>query len=213
MIRAVIFDFGNVVSSFDNGRFLARLASRSRKAPAEIEAAVYGSGLHARFEAGAVRSPGFCREAIAASGARMTVPEFVEAFTDIFDPVEGTSDLIRRLSARYPVGLLSNTNPLHFLHHIRKSPPYPRFSAVTLSYRVRALKPDPAIYADAVGRLGLRPAECAYVDDIPAYAEGATRAGLHGIAFAGAARLEAELARLGVRAPEPRDPSPKGNPE
>jgi putative hydrolase of the HAD superfamily len=198
LVRAVIFDFGNVVSAFDTSKFLRRLAARSPLAVDELSAAVYGSGLHARYEAGAISSPAFFREVVARCRVEMGMPEFIDAFTDIFEPVEGTADLIRRVAAHRPAGLLSNTNPWHFRFHIRKSPAWPYYSTVTLSYRLRSVKPEPAIYADAVRKLGLTPAECAYVDDIPEYAEGATRAGLRGIVFTGAARLEADLQALGV---------------
>ncbi|HEY5996914.1 MAG TPA: HAD family phosphatase [Candidatus Deferrimicrobiaceae bacterium] len=198
MIRAVIFDFGNVVSAFDTSKFLKRLAARSPLSVDELSEAIYGSGLHSLYEAGAIRSPAFYREVVGRCRVDMGMPEFVEAFTDIFEPVEGTADLIRRVAAHCPVGLLSNTNPWHFARHIRKSAPWPHYSTVTLSYRVKALKPEPAIYADATGKLGVPPAECVYVDDIPEYAEGAARVGMHGVVFAGAARLEDELRMLGV---------------
>jgi putative hydrolase of the HAD superfamily len=198
LIRAVIFDFGNVVSAVDTSKFLRRLAARSPMPVGELSAAIYDSGLHARYEAGAIRSPGFYREVVDRCRLEMGMPEFVDAFTDIFEPIEGTSDLIRRVAGHYPVGLLSNTNPWHFLHHIRPSAPWPYYSTVTLSYRVRSLKPDPAIYADATGKLGVAPAECVYVDDIPEYAQGAARVGMQGVVFTGAARLEDELRKLGV---------------
>ncbi|HEY5997212.1 MAG TPA: HAD family phosphatase [Candidatus Deferrimicrobiaceae bacterium] len=198
MIRAVIFDFGNVVSAVDTSKFLRRLAARSTMPVGGLSAAIYDSGLHARYEAGGISSPKFYREVVGRCRVEMRMPEFVEAFTDIFEPIEGTSDLIRRVAAHCPVGLLSNTNPWHFVRHIRKSAPWPHYSTVTLSYRVKALKPGPAIYADATGKLGVPPAECVYVDDIPEYAEGAERAGMRGIVFTGAARLEEELRALGV---------------
>ncbi len=199
MIRAVIFDFGNVISAFDTSRFLRRLAHHSPLPLPRLSAEVYDSGLHAAFEAGALSGPAFYREVVGRCGiASMGMTDFTAAFADIFEPIDGTADLIRRLSERMPVGLLSNTNPWHFRHHIRRSPPYRFFSTVTLSYRVRALKPDPAIYADAIGKLGVPARACVYVDDIPEYAEGARRAGMHGVVFTGAAAFEAELQRFGV---------------
>ena len=199
VVRAVIFDFGNVVSTFDTGRFLRTLADRSPLPIPRLSAEIYASGLHARYEAGAISSPAFYREAMARCRASMPMPAFIAAFTDIFEPVAGTADLIRRLAARYPVGLLSNTNPWHFQRQIRPSPPFPHFSTVTLSYRVKAQKPAAAIYADAVAKLGVPAEGCVYVDDIPEFAEAARRAGLHGVTFTGAGPFESELLRLGVQ--------------
>lgn len=198
MIRAVIFDFGNVVSAFDTSKFLRRLAARSPLSVDALSAAVYGSGLHARYEAGAISSPAFYREVVARCRVEMGMADFVDAFTDIFEPIAGTADLIRRVAGHRPVGLLSNTNPWHFRHHIRRSAPWPYYSTVTLSYRIRSVKPEPAIYADAIDKLGFRPGECVYVDDIPEYVAGAARVGLHGLLFTGAARLESDLRALGV---------------
>ncbi len=198
MIRAVIFDFGNVISSFDTSKFLRRLDARSPLSSPAISAEIYDSGLHARYESGAISSPVFYREVVRRCRLTMEMPDFIDAYTDIFEPIPGTADLIRRLAAHYPVGLLSNTNAWHFRHQIRPSPPFPFFSTVTLSYRVKAMKPHPSIYADAIAKLGVPARTCVYIDDIPEYAGAARRAGMHGIVFTGADALEAELRRLAV---------------
>jgi putative hydrolase of the HAD superfamily len=197
-VRAVVFDFGNVISAFDTSKFLVKLAARSPLPVERLREIVYGSGLHARFEAGRISGPAFHREVVSRGRVDIGVDAFVEAFAGIFTPVPGTTGLIRRLASRYPTGLLSNTNPWHFRHHIRLAEAFPCFSTVTLSYRVRALKPDPAIYADAVAKLGLPAGACVYFDDIPEYAEGACRAGMRGIPFTTAAAAEAALRGLGV---------------
>jgi putative hydrolase of the HAD superfamily len=132
------------------------------------------------------------------TGAGVPSEEFARGFTDIFTPIESTRALIRGLEGRYRLGLLSNTNELHFRRHIRNEPVFPLFDAVTLSYEIGALKPEPAIYRDALGKLSLPSEECVFIDDIEAYAEGAKAVGIRGIRFTGREKLLSDLAKLGV---------------
>jgi putative hydrolase of the HAD superfamily len=55
------------------------------------------------------------------------------------------------------------------------------FDAVVLSGRTGLRKPDRAIYLLAADRLSVPPAECVFVDDMPANVEGARSAGMAGL--------------------------------
>ena len=201
MIRGVIFDFGNVVSSFDVGKFLRRLSGWSGTGVETLRDRIYGSGLHSRYERGEISSEEFHREISRISGARVPAEEFAEGFTDIFTPLESTQGLIRSLKGKYRLGLLSNTNEWHFERHIRNVPVFPLFDAVTLSYEVRALKPSPEIYRDALRKLSLPPEACVFIDDIREYAEGASALGIRGIRYTGHDDLLRALADLRVSVP------------
>ncbi len=198
MIRGVIFDFGNVISSFDVGKFLAKLRGWSGLPVETLRERVYRSGLHSRFERGEVSPEEFHRLVGSMTGADVPPEAFAEGFTDIFTPIDGTQALIRELKGKYRLGLLSNTNEWHYLRHIRKVPVFPLFDTVTLSFEVGALKPEPAIYRDALGKLSLPPEECVFIDDIGEYADGASAVGIRGIRFTGPAPLRETLAGLGV---------------
>jgi HAD superfamily hydrolase (TIGR01509 family) len=70
---------------------------------------------------------------------------------------------------------------------------------LVLSYEVKAMKPSPAIYREAIARAQCRPEECFYTDDIPAYVEGARREGIDAVQFESCAQLERDLAARGIR--------------
>ena len=201
MIRGVIFDFGNVISSFDVGRFLARLREWSRVDVEALRERIYGSGLHSRYERGAISSDEFHRQIARLAGARVSAEELAEAFTDIFTPVGTTHGLIRALKGKYRLGLLSNTNEWHFERHIRGVPVFPLFDTVTLSYEVGALKPEPEIYRDALRKLSLPPEACVFIDDIAEYADGAAALGIRGIRYTGHPELLRALSLLEVDVP------------
>ncbi len=201
MIRGVIFDFGNVISAFDVGKFLRRLRDWSGTGVETLRERIYGSGLHSRYERGEISSDEFHREISRISGARVPAEEFARGFTDIFTPLESTQALIRSLRGKYRLGLLSNTNEWHFERHIRTVPVFPLFDAVTLSYEVRALKPSPEIYRDALRKLSLPPEACVFIDDVREYADGAAALGIRGIRYTGHDDLLRALAELRVSVP------------
>ena len=197
-IRGVIFDFGNVICSFDVDVFLAKLHEWSGLDVETLRDRIYGSGLHSRYERGEISSREFHREVVHRSGVDVPVEELAAGFSDIFTPLEPTQELIRALKGTVRLGLLSNTNEWHFLRYIRKVPVFPLFDAVTLSFEVGALKPEPEIYLDALRKLSLPPEACVFIDDIGKYAEGAAVLGIRGIRYTGHEELLGELTALGV---------------
>jgi len=199
-VRAIIFDFGKVIWDFDHRRFLAAIAPACDKPVAELEALLLAQGAPFRaFEAGALDPAGFLAQVSDLCGHPFTGSELIPAFCDIFTPIEPTLDLIRKLKPAYKIGLISNTNPWHFEHAIRPSEVFPLFDSVTLSYELRTLKPDPALFEDALDKLDLLAEECVFIDDVPAFAQAATDHLLHGIAYTTPVALMAELRRLKVR--------------
>ena len=200
MIRAVIFDFGNVISAFDPGIFLRNLRPYTDRTVEEMRDLIYGSDLHRSYEAGWITSREFFSETARRCGLGMTEERFADAFTEIFTPIESTARLIADLKGRYRLGLLSNTNAWHYERHIRRVDVFPLFDSVTLSFEVKALKPDEAIYRDALAKLGHPPEECAYIDDVEEYAAGARGIGIHGLRYTGNGELLASLRALGVSA-------------
>jgi glucose-1-phosphatase len=197
-IKGIIFDFGGVISAFDNGIFLRSLLRRTTKTVKEMEALIVGSGLPQRYESGKISSREFFREIVEGCGLAMCEEEFIPAFTSIFTPIEPTARLIRELGRGYRLALLSNTNEWHFEHYIRTVEVFPLFDAVTLSFQVGEMKPGERIYRDVLSKIGLPPEACVFIDDLEENVEGARRLSIHGIRYTDHERLVASLRGLGV---------------
>ena len=201
-IRAVIFDFGRVISDFDIGRFIAHAARFSALSPAGLKEAVARAMPTAeRYETGLISSLKFYEEVSKTASLQMSEEEFRRAYTDIFSQKPGTIDLIRRLKPLYRLGLLSNTNEWHFESGVRTVSIFPLFDAVTLSYEVRAMKPDPRIYADMLGKLELPARECAYIDDIAEYVAAGRALGLAAFQYTTHENLIRDLTAAGINIP------------
>jgi len=200
MIRAVISDMGRVVLWFDNAIFLRKLADRAGKPFAEVKAAVHGDlGLIRRFDGGAVTPAGFLEQVMEIVGVDMSYGDFYEIYNDIFSLNMPVVDVLARVKAAgYKVLLLSNTDPERFGFVKRTYPEIFFFDGYVLSYELKLLKPDPAIYLAAARLAGTPPAECVFVDDMEENVKGAIETGLVGIHYLPTTDLAAELRTLGL---------------
>ena len=198
MIKAIIFDYGNVISALDNNLFIAEIAKHSEKTKSELHELIYGkSGLPTQYETGIITSDDFFARIKELCELNISRTEFISAFTGIFTPMQQTLDLIKRLKPDYRLGLLSNTNEWDFTYEIEKIKVFDLFDTVTVSYKVKAMKPDRKIYLDALNKLGLNPEECIYIDDIKEYADAAGTIGFRGIHYTDHESLIKSLAGFG----------------
>jgi FMN phosphatase YigB (HAD superfamily) len=94
---------------------------------------------------------------------------------------------------------LSNTDPERFGFVRRRFPEILFFDDYVLSYELKLLKPDPAIYLAAAAKAGCRPEECVFIDDMEDNIRGAVAAGLAGILYRPETDLAAELRQLSLR--------------
>lgn len=200
MIRSLIFDLGRVLVPFDFRRGYEAMSRRCGLPPEEVRARLSSDGLVREFESGAMDAAGFHRRVQQLLGTGVDFHEFREIWFSIFLPETLISDeFIAKLHANFRLVLLSNTNPLHFEMIRERYPILRHFDAFTLSYEVRAMKPEQRIYAAAVEAARCSPAECFFTDDIPEYVEAARRFGIDAVVFEGQPALERELRARGLR--------------
>jgi epoxide hydrolase-like predicted phosphatase len=108
---------------------------------------------------------------------------FLERYWSADDVNWELLDYIRSLHPRYKVGLLSNAwddlrQTLHERWNIDGL-----FDELIISAEVKMVKPDPRIFHLALERLGVRPAEAVFIDDIEENIEAARREGLCAIQY------------------------------
>ncbi len=198
MIKAIIFDYGNVVSALDNNIFINEIAKCTEKAPAELHELIYvKSGLPVQYETGLISSDEFFNGIKQLCGLQISQTDFIKSFTGIFTPIQSTLELIERLKPDYRLALLSNTNEWDYKYEIERIRVFDLFDTVTVSYKVNAMKPEKTIYHDALNKLALKPEECVYIDDIKEYSEAADAIGIRAIHYINHDSLIESLAGFG----------------
>lgn len=199
MIKTVIFDLGKTLIPFDFGRGYRALEQLCGYRAAEIPRRLGATDLVNRFEAGLVEPHDFVRQLAATLGIEIEYGRFCEIWSSIFLPEPLVPEsLLEALRRRYRLLLLSNTNAIHFPMLRERYPLLGHFDGYVLSYEVKALKPAPEIYREAVALAGCAPGECFYTDDIAAYVEAARREGMEAVQFESLAQIEAEMRARGI---------------
>ena len=199
MIKAILFDLGNVIVPFDFKRAYARLGPLCSCPVTEISARIRSTDLVWRFETGRIAARPFVSELSTLLGLKMTYDEFCDLWTSVFlEDTLVSESLIAGLRGRYRLLVLSNTNPIHFSMLKAQYGILRHFDDFVLSYEVGALKPDTEIYQEAIKRAECRPAECFFTDDIAINVDAARTNGMDAVQFLSAAQLEEELRARGV---------------
>ncbi len=200
MIKALIFDLGGVIVPFDFKRGYALLEPLCAYPAAEIPKRIGATDLVRRFESGDVESHPFVDELCSMLELKVDYEQFRQIWYSIFlSQTLLSEEFVAALAARYPLVLLSNTNPLHFEMLDENYPILRHFAQRVLSYQVRAMKPSPLIYEAAIREAGCKPGECFFTDDVAPYVEGAREAGIDAVQFQNQEQVERDLRARGVR--------------
>lgn len=201
------FDLGKVLLSFDHGRMVRQMAEVAGVSEDAMRAALMPSGdpsegdAQWRLEAGQLSEEAYHEGLCERLGCRPPRAELDRAASDIFAPIEPSMRLLERLKANgYRLGLLSNTNPIHWRFFLDGRFPTLNevFEVQLSSFDLGSMKPDPRIYRAAIQRIGVPAERVFFVDDRPENVEGAIACGIDAVLFTDTATLESDLRARGV---------------
>jgi glucose-1-phosphatase len=199
VIKAILFDLGNVIVPFDFKRAYAKLGPLCSCPLTEITSRLHSTDLVRRFETGQIAAEPFVSELSALLGLKTTYAEFCDLWSSVFfEETLVQESLIAGLHGRHRLLVLSNTNPIHFSMLKAQYSLFRHFDDFVLSYQVGAMKPDARIYQEAIKRSWCRPEECFFTDDIAINVEAARNNGMDAVQFLSAAQIEDELKARGV---------------
>jgi len=199
MIKALLFDLGDVIVGLDFERSYRKLEALSRYKRDEIPGIIQRSRLADPYERGELSNREFHTEFCRALDFEIGYSEFKDLWADVFEPEPLLPDaLFETLRQNRRLVLLSNTNEIHFNFIQRQYPVLRHFDDFVLSYRIGFMKPSPEIYQKAVRSAGCSPAECFFTDDKQENVDAARRAGIDAIRFQGRPDLERQLRERGI---------------
>ena len=178
-IKAIAFDLGGVLVKVDHGRFCRGLGLLTGRSPEAVYAQVFETDLEPGYDTGRISSREFYQGVVTRLGVAIPFADFSLLWRDIFAPMEAVEAVLAHLQPRYPLFLLSNTNPLHF-DYIREqfASLLKPFKAFILSYRVGSRKPEAGIYQALIRRAGRPAPQILYLDDKLPFVEAARGQGL-----------------------------------
>ena len=194
MIKAIIFDFGRVISAQKPPSLFRSYEAELGLEPGTINTIMFDSEAWQEALVGHKTAEEFWYEI----GPELDLHNVnqVDAFRHRYradeEINEGVLDLISRLYGNYKLAVLSNSPPglsqwladwnvLNF------------FDVVFCSGDEGIAKPDLTAFELTLERLGVKPKEAVFIDDTNEHVEAAQKMGLQGILFTAAEELEKEL--------------------
>jgi putative hydrolase of the HAD superfamily len=201
MIKAIIFDIGNVILHFTNDVYREKIAKLAGKTAEEIKKIInIDSDITKRFESGEINGQQFYEELSLICGINIPYLELKTIYSkDKYSRVEGTKELIEKLKTNYRVSILSNTSEWDWDYVIQAAPEILTFETITTSFGAKAMKPKKEIFEDGLTKLNLKAEECVFVDDILEYVQAAKELGFNAFQFTSAKQLEEDLKGIGVK--------------
>jgi HAD superfamily hydrolase (TIGR01509 family) len=200
VIRAILFDFGNVIGFFDHRHATRRFAPVSTMAEGEMLPALYNGPLEHEFESGRMAADEFVAHAIELIGYRDSPKQFRRHFVDIFTPNPPVIELIPRLKPTHRIVLASNTNMLHSAHFRETyADVLWHFDALGMSFQAGVRKPAAEFFAYVAKLACTTPAECLFIDDVAMNVEEARAVGMKAIQYSPEVDLIRALAEHGVK--------------
>jgi epoxide hydrolase-like predicted phosphatase len=194
MIRAIIFDFGRVISAPKPSSLFRSYEDELGLEPGTINPIMFDSQAWQDALVGRKTVEEFWHEIGPELGLN-SVKE-VDAFRHRYradeEINEGVLDVISRLHGNYKLAVLSNSPP-GLAHWLADWKLLNFFEVVFCSGDEGIAKPDPNAFELTLERLGLQPDEAVFIDDTREHVEAAQKLGLQGILFTSAEELEEEL--------------------
>lgn len=198
-IEVIFFDLGNVILPFNHYQIAEKLSRFVQKKefqdPAKIFPYLFDfeKGAVNGYEVGKVSSSEFFQSLKEFLQLSLRFEEFILIWNDIFLENQEVSEIILDQRGRWKLGLLSNTNPLHFNYILSKFSIIRVFDQWILSYEVGFKKPAPEIFQKAIKWASVKPQKILFIDDIKEHVEVAVSLGIQGIHFISAPQLKEEL--------------------
>ena len=199
MIRAILFDFGNVIAFFDHRRATRQFAPLSKMNEGEMLEAIYDGDLEHDFESGTLSDDEFIDRVVNLVGFRGDPATMRRQFVDIFTPNPPVIELIPKLAAKYRLVLASNTNVLHSTKFREAhADTLKHFHALGMSWQAGVRKPNAGFFKYCLGLAECEPNEAVFIDDVEENVAGAEAVGIHCLVYEPGMDLLAELKPLGI---------------
>jgi putative hydrolase of the HAD superfamily len=197
MIKAIIFDFGRVISAQKPPSLFRRYEEELGLPPGKLNRIMFGSDIWHEVLVGRSTIDDYWREIGPALGldSDRAIQDFRRRYHEDESINEAVLELMHGLKGDYRLSVLSNA-PAGLSRWLADWQILDLFDDIVCSGEVGLAKPDPAIFRLALERLSVESAEAVFIDDTLGHVEVARSLGMQGIHFTTAEGLEEELERV-----------------
>lgn len=197
MIKLIIFDVGGVIDTFDESQYIhyitRKLGLNSRRFAYTL------IPLLDKMEVGKMD----IIEAKKILSEKFKVPErkleWDSAFLKLNSVNEDVVNLISKLSKKYRIAILTNVSRSRHMMKMENYLERVKYDDIFASCYLKMHKPEHKIYRFVLKKIGVKPNETIFIDNLKRNTEGASEIGIYAIQFINYKDLTARLKKLGVR--------------
>lgn len=186
--KAILFDLGGVLIDVNYNKTAEAFIELGVTNFDELYSQAGQTKLFDDFEVGKISEQSFINSLLPHCKPGTSPNQAVHAWLSMvlgFKPWK--VELLTKLKEKYPLYMLSNTNPLHIpvvnreWDKVSDKPLEHYFKKLYFSHEIHKRKPHPETFRFVCEDIGLKPEEVLFIDDSIQHVEGADKAGLQTI--------------------------------
>lgn len=165
--KSVLLDFGNVLVGIDFKKSIHKIAVLSGLTDKNIKNIIFDSGLKDAFGRGEISANSFRGTIYKYAKTKIKNDAFDKAWCAMFYDFPQTNNILKKLTKRHNLYLLSNTDSIH-IKYIKKKYGFwlKFFKGFYLSFERGKTKPSPAYFKGVLKTFNLKKSDCVYFDDL-----------------------------------------------
>lgn len=178
-VECLLLDFDGVLVRHARHLRVRHLAASTGCSVAQVQAALFDSGLEQQHDAG-LDSALYLQQVSAALGSTLSIAQWQAARIAASPPQAGVIERIEQVARRLPIAILTNNSALmaDTIPRILPTLATALHGRILCSGALGGRKPDPAVFVQAVELLGARAGRTLFIDDLFTNVRGARQAGL-----------------------------------
>ncbi len=199
-IKAIIFDFGNVLATWNPHNLYKRYFANDTQAIDNFLKEIDFHGWNIQQD----RGRSFAEGVADLSAKFPQYAHLIRAYDEYWDDgvpseIKGTIEIVEQLKRNgYSLYMLTNFSAEKFPRMRNRFTFLNLFDDIVVSGKVGIVKPEPEIYQLMLEKIGKPAQECLFIDDAPVNITQADKMGFVTHLFTTPANLEQQLQQLGV---------------
>jgi putative hydrolase of the HAD superfamily len=198
-VECLLLDFDGVLVRHARHLRVRHLAASTGCSVAQVQAALFDSGLEQQHDAG-LDSALYLQQVSAALGSTLSIAQWQAARIAASQPQAGVIERIEQVARRLPIAILTNNGALmaDTIPRILPTLATALHGRILCSGALGGRKPDPAVFVQAVELLGAGAGRTLFIDDLFTNVRGARQAGLQAETAADSRSIGKVLKRYGL---------------
>lgn len=196
MIKLIIFDVGGVIDTFDESEYTHYITRKLGLNSREFALALIP--LLDRMEIGEMDIPEAEKILAKKFNVSQQKLEWNSAFLKLNHINTDVIRLINSLSKKYKIAILTNVSKSRHMEKMKHYMHRVKYNALFTSCYLKMRKPDHKIYRFVLKKMGAKPKEAVFIDNLKINTEGADEIGINTIQFKNYNGLVKKLRRLGI---------------